>query len=59
MGDNCFVGLNWPLRDGIEIANHTLIGAGSFITKSTNEKCVYKSNFTGKSKVFSENLKGM
>ena len=35
--DNCFIGVNSTLRDGIEVANHTLIGAGSFINRNTNQ----------------------
>lgn len=43
--DNCFIGVNSTLRDGIEVENHTLIGAGCFINRNTNPKEVYKSNY--------------
>jgi sugar O-acyltransferase (sialic acid O-acetyltransferase NeuD family) len=37
----CFVGVNATLRNSIEIAPATLIGAGAVIMKSTKEKGVY------------------
>ena len=37
----CFVGVNATLRNAIEIAPATLIGAGAVIMKSTKEKGVY------------------
>ena len=39
--NNCFIGVNATLRDGITIANKTLIAAGAIIMKSTNEEEVY------------------
>ncbi len=39
--NHCFLGVNATLRDGIEIANKTLIAAGAIIMKSTNEDEVY------------------
>jgi sugar O-acyltransferase (sialic acid O-acetyltransferase NeuD family) len=59
IGSNCFIGVNSTLRDGIEIANESLIGAGSFISRSTEEKGVYKSKFAEKSNLYSDQIRGM
>jgi sugar O-acyltransferase (sialic acid O-acetyltransferase NeuD family) len=37
----CFIGVNATLRNGIEIAPATLVGAGAVVMKSTREKEVY------------------
>lgn len=37
----CFIGVNATLRNGIEIAEGTLIGAGAIVMKDTVEKGVY------------------
>lgn len=39
--NNCFVGVNVTLRDSIEIADYTLLAAGSIIMKSTSQGDVY------------------
>jgi sugar O-acyltransferase (sialic acid O-acetyltransferase NeuD family) len=39
--DNCFIGVNATLRDGIIIANKSLISAGAIIMKNTKEGDVY------------------
>jgi sugar O-acyltransferase (sialic acid O-acetyltransferase NeuD family) len=39
--NNCFLGVNATLRDGIEIADFTLIAAGAIIMKSTSKEDVY------------------
>jgi sugar O-acyltransferase (sialic acid O-acetyltransferase NeuD family) len=39
--NNCFIGVNATLRDGITIASKTLIAAGAIILKDTNEADVY------------------
>ena len=59
IGDNCFIGVNSTLRDRIEIANETLIGAGTYISRNTDENSVYKSIFTEKSSLRSDQMKGM
>jgi len=41
IGEYSFLGVNSTLRDGIQIAPHTLLGAGSVIMKDTQEKGVY------------------
>ena len=41
IGSYCFLGVNATLRNGIEIAPKTLIGAGALIMKDTAEKDVY------------------
>ena len=56
MRDNCFLGVNSTIRDGIEIANHTLIGAGSLITRNTNQYDVYKAKYAELSKVKSSEV---
>jgi len=38
---NCFIGVNATLRDGLTIEKETLIGAGAVIMKNTIEKGVY------------------
>jgi carbonic anhydrase/acetyltransferase-like protein (isoleucine patch superfamily) len=52
VGNNVFIGVNATLRDGVKIANETLIGAGAIIMKDTVSKDVYISE---KTKRFSEN----
>lgn len=42
--DNCFIGVNSAIRDGIVIESHNLIGAGTFINRNTNQNDVYKVN---------------
>jgi carbonic anhydrase/acetyltransferase-like protein (isoleucine patch superfamily) len=37
----CFIGVNATLRNSIEIAPETLIGAGAIIMKNTEPKGVY------------------
>ena len=37
IGNNCFVGINATLRNGISIAPFTTIGAGALVMKSTQE----------------------
>lgn len=39
--NNCFFGVNSTLRDGIIIADKTLIGAGAVIMKNTKDEEVY------------------
>ena len=39
--NNCFVGVNATIRDGVTIAPETLIAAGAIIMKDTVEKGVY------------------
>lgn len=42
--DNCFIGLNSTVRDGIIINNYSLIGSASNILKNTDEEGVYVGN---------------
>lgn len=35
IGNNCFFGNNCTIRNGIEIKDYTLIGAGAYVSKST------------------------
>lgn len=41
INNNCFIGVNATLRDGIEIADKTLIAAAAVIMKNTNIGDVY------------------
>ena len=34
IGDSCFVGMNSILLPGVELGDHTIVGAGSVVTKS-------------------------
>src|SRR4051812_32618927 len=38
---NCFLGVNATLRNGITVGEHTLVGAGAVIMKSTKPQSVY------------------
>lgn len=41
VGNNCFIGNNAATKDGIHIADYTLVGAGSYLAHDTGEKeCV-------------------
>lgn len=35
IGNNCFFGNNCTIRNGIEIRDYTLVGAGAYVSKST------------------------
>lgn len=39
--NNCFVGVNATFVDGITIAPYTLVGAGAFLTRNTEEESAY------------------
>lgn len=39
--DNCVFGNNCTIKNGIDIASYTLVGAGAYISKSTEECAVY------------------
>jgi sugar O-acyltransferase (sialic acid O-acetyltransferase NeuD family) len=41
VGSSCFIGVNATLRNGIEIGDRTLIGAGAIVMKSTRPGSVY------------------
>lgn len=41
IGNNCMLGLNCTVKNDIEIADYTLIGAGTYINKSTEKYGVY------------------
>ena len=37
VGDSCFIGMNSILLPGVELGDHTIVGAGSVVTKSFPE----------------------
>jgi len=41
VGDNCWLGVNSTIRDQISLANKSLVGMGSLITKNTEENGFY------------------
>jgi len=41
VGPYCFIGVNATLRNGIDLARETVVGAGAIIMKNTVEKGVY------------------
>lgn len=44
IGNNCFLGSNSTIKDHLVIANYSLIGAGTYISKDTEEYGVYVPN---------------
>lgn len=38
IGDNCWIGMNSIILPGVELQNHTIVGAGSVVTKSFEEE---------------------
>lgn len=34
IGDSCFIGMNSIILPGVQLGNHTIVGAGSVVTKS-------------------------
>ncbi len=44
IGCNCFFGNNCTIRNGIEIKDYTLVGAGAYVSKSTEEYAVMVPN---------------
>ena len=41
IGDNCFIGFGAIILDGITVANNTIIGAGSVVTRDIHKSGVY------------------
>lgn len=41
IGDQCFIGVNSTLKEGISICSNTIIGAGSLVVKNITEPGVY------------------
>ena len=39
--NNCFIGANSTIRNGVTVADKTLVGASSYISKNTVENGVY------------------
>ena len=41
IGENCFLGINSTIGHNITIGNYNFIGAGTIVTKSTEDDSVY------------------
>lgn len=44
VGSNCFLGINCALKNGVNVASKTLIGAASYVSKNTKENVAYSGN---------------
>ena len=45
IGDNCWIGMNTVVLPGVILGNHTIVGAGSIVTKSFSEgNCIIAGN---------------
>lgn len=51
--DNCVIGLNAIIMPGVHLKAHTIVGAGSVVTKSTDGHCIVAGN---PAKVIRENI---
>ena len=54
---NSFIGVNSTFRDNIKVGSFSIFGAGSLITKDTDDYSIYKSNSSLKSKIPSNKIK--
>lgn len=54
---NSFIGVNSTFRDNIKVGSFSIFGAGSLISKDTDDYGVYKSNPSLKSKIPSNKIK--
>lgn len=59
VGEYSFVGVNATIRDNVMIGKENVIGAGAVILSNTEDKAVYASIATQKSKVPSDRLRGI
>jgi sugar O-acyltransferase (sialic acid O-acetyltransferase NeuD family) len=60
INERTFIGVNSTLRDHIEIGKENVIGAGSLMLKSTEDKAVYKLNAKAEaSRITSDQLRGI
>lgn len=46
VGDNCFFGMNATVRDHLNVAPYTFVGAGACLTRDTEERDVYVTRST-------------
>ena len=44
IGEECWIGMNAVILPGVELGNHTIVGAGSIVTKSFEGNCVIAGN---------------
>jgi acetyltransferase-like isoleucine patch superfamily enzyme len=40
IGEQCWIGMNATIMPGVELGDHTVVGAGSVVTKSFPQGCV-------------------
>lgn len=59
IGEQCFLGVNSTLRDGINIGAKSVIGAGSVILGDVDEEGVYITTKTERSRLPSSRLRGL
>jgi maltose O-acetyltransferase len=44
IGDDVFIGVNTVILPGVKVGNNAIIGAGSIVTKNTEDNSVYAGN---------------
>lgn len=59
IGERSFLGVNATVRDNINVGTENVIGAGALILSDTEDKAVFPSKETEKSRVPSNRLKGI
>lgn len=56
VGNRCFVGINGILQNGVELASYNLVGAGSCVSKNTEECMITAPN---KNRCFKSSIRAM
>lgn len=59
IGENTFIGVNATIRDNVKIGKENVIGASSVLLNNTNEREVFPSHETEKSRVPSNRLRSI
>lgn len=44
IGRNCVIGINSIILPGVRLGDHTIVGAGSVVTRDTQENCIVVGN---------------